>query len=61
MTGQQIIATCRDIAARQFEGDPTGAMHHEIELLRTKVLELSAKVEQHAAQAQACKVPGSAS
>jgi hypothetical protein len=41
MTGEQIVDTCRDIAARQFEGDPLGAAQHEIELLRTKVLELS--------------------
>lgn len=45
MTGLQIIQNCRDIAARQFEGDRTGAAQCEIELLRTKVLELSKKLE----------------
>jgi hypothetical protein len=45
MNGQQLIDTCRDIAARQFEGDPVGAAQCEIELLRTKVLELAQRVE----------------
>lgn len=45
MTGQQIVDNCRDIAARQYEGDESGARQCEIDLLRTKVLELSKKLE----------------
>jgi hypothetical protein len=41
MNGLQIIENCRSIAQRQYEGDAAGAAQHEIELLRTKVLELS--------------------
>jgi hypothetical protein len=52
MNGQQLIDTCRDIAARQFEGDPVGAAQCENELLRTKVLELAMRVEQIATPAE---------
>lgn len=52
MTGAQILQSCRDIAQRQYEGDAAGAAQHEIELLRTKVLELAKKLEEQRAQAQ---------
>jgi hypothetical protein len=42
--GQQIVDTCRSIAQKQFESDPAGAAQCEIELLRTKVLELTKKL-----------------
>jgi hypothetical protein len=52
-SGQQIIDNCRDIAARQYAGDLAGAARCEIELLRTKVLELSAQVARSRAGAEA--------
>jgi hypothetical protein len=57
MNGQQIVDNCRDIAKRQFP--ETSAMGEvaralcEIGLLRTKVLELSKKVNATEADARA--------
>lgn len=51
MTGQQIVENCHSIAARQYEGDAPGAAACEIELLRTKILELSKKLEVRAEEA----------
>lgn len=44
--GQRIVDTCHDIARRQYEDDAAGAAKCEIDLLRTKVLELSKSMQQ---------------
>lgn len=57
--GLQLIDNCREIAQRQFPSEPTGAAQCEIELLRTKVLELSKKLsaaEREAAQVEKLKL-----
>lgn len=46
MNGQQIIDNCHDLAKRQFpeDGAPMGRALCEVDLLRTKVLELAKRI-----------------
>jgi hypothetical protein len=58
MNGQRLIDNCHAIAKQQYPDDHAGAQKHEIELLRTKVLELAKKLEQHVPMAEGYANPG---
>lgn len=45
LSGPQIVENCRQIAERQYPDDDKGARDFEIQLLRTKVLELKRRVD----------------
>jgi hypothetical protein len=45
MNADQIIRTCRDLATQQFPTEPLERAHYEVELLSTKVMELSKELD----------------